>query len=181
MGFVGERAHICGSLICADFVLESLRRMVNCLVLKSAAGSCGVHEHAILQKRTTMSIDTIGDFLTIMRNGLMISRPSVTAPYSKLKYQLALVLQQEGFIRSVAVDESKRSMVIGLKYVSDESVIHEIKRISKPGRRAYTGSSSIAPVIGGLGISILTTNRGVMTDKQAQALSVGGELICTVW
>ncbi len=128
-----------------------------------------------------MSIDTIGDFLTIIRNGVMRSHLNVTVPYSKLKHQVALILEQEGFIRSIAIDEADRSLQIGLKYVDGESVIHEIGRISKPGRRVYAGSSSITPVIGGLGISILTTNRGVMTDKQARALSVGGELICTVW
>lgn len=131
-----------------------------------------------------MSIDVLGNFLTIIRNGVMASHPSVNAPYSNLKHQIALLLKQEGFVRDVVVEgeqvATKRIKVV-LKYVDGESVIHEIERISKPCRRIYEGSARIGSVIGGLGIAILTTNRGIMTNKQARELSLGGEIICTVW
>jgi len=131
-----------------------------------------------------MSIDAIGDFLTIIRNGLMVSKPFVVAPYSKLRLEIAKILKEEGFIRDCVVldeDSNKKAIKVFLKYVDSESVIHEIDRVSRPGRRQYVGSSEIKPVIGGLGISILSTNRGVMTHKQAEELKVGGEIICTVW
>lgn len=131
-----------------------------------------------------MSIDVIGDFLTIIRNGIMVSKLYVVAPYSKMKYGLALVLKNEGFIKDVTiVDDEKqnRMLKIFLKYVGSESVIHEIKRVSKPSRRVYGGAFKIKPVIGGLGVSILTTNQGVMSHKQAKNLRVGGEVLCTIW
>lgn len=131
-----------------------------------------------------MAIDTIGDFLTIMRNGVLRSKPFVVAPYSNLKYQIALILKDEGFIWDAIVEgdtAAQKQLKIMLKYVENESVIHEIKRISTPGRRFYAGYDAIAPVIGGLGVSMLTTNRGVMTSKRARQLAVGGEVICTVW
>lgn len=130
-----------------------------------------------------MSMDVIGDFLTVIRNGIMASMPTVNSSYSNFKYQIASILKNEGFIREVVIegDGAKKVIKVVLKYVGNESVIHEIKRISTPGRRFYAGVTQVAPVIGGLGISILTTNRGVMTHKQARQLKVGGEIICTVW
>ena len=131
-----------------------------------------------------MSIDTIGNLLTIIRNGLMASKASVTVLSSKMNLALVQVLKDEGFIRDFVqeVDEKGRSKInIVLKYVDGESVIHEITRISKPSLRKYTGHNTIRPVIGGLGISILTTNKGIMTNKKAKELGVGGEVICTVW
>lgn len=130
-----------------------------------------------------MSIDTIGDFLTIIRNGVSASKRYVHAPYSKLKHQVAQLLESEGFIKSVSeVENDEGKLVkIELKYVDGESVIHEISRISKPGRRVYSGFTQLKPVIGNLGVSILTTPKGIMTSKQAKHQSVGGEIICTVW
>lgn len=131
-----------------------------------------------------MSIDTIGDFLTVIRNGLMVSKPFVVIPYSKVKFEIAKILKEEGFIKDCVLledDPKKQAMKVFLKYVDNESVIHEIVRASRPGRRYYSGATSIKPVIGGLGISILSTNRGVMTNKKAKKLNVGGEIICTVW
>ena len=132
-----------------------------------------------------MSIDTIADFITIIRNGVMVSKSFVTAPYSKMRYSIAQILKNEGFIHDFVIvnadsDAQKRIKVV-LKYVDGESVIHEIQRISKPGRRVYVGSQAIKPVIGQLGISILTTNRGIIANQKAKKLSVGGEVICTVW
>ncbi len=132
-----------------------------------------------------MSIDSIGNFLTIIRNGVMVSKPYVTAPFSKMKQAIAEILKEEGFIRDFEVVEeaaiTKKKIKIILKYVDCESVIHEIKRVSTPGRRQYAGSGKIKPVIGGLGVSILTTNKGVLSHKKARELSVGGEVLCTVW
>jgi small subunit ribosomal protein S8 len=130
-----------------------------------------------------MSIDALGDFLTIIRNGLMASKRSVEIPYSNIKFEIAKILKEEGFIRDFAVSEesSKKKIQISLKYVDGESVIHELTRISRPGRRSYRKSDQISYVIGKLGISILTTNKGIMTDKRAKELSVGGEIICSVW
>lgn len=130
-----------------------------------------------------MSKDVIADFLTVIRNGIMRSKSSVTTRYSKIRYEIARILKAEGFISDVLVEDQndQNHVTIVLKYVDGESVIHEMKRISKPSRRMYANVESIKPVIGGLGVSILTTNKGVMTDKTAQQQRVGGELICTVW
>ncbi len=131
-----------------------------------------------------MSVDSIGNFLTIIRNGIMSGKREVVAPYSLLKHDMARVLLDEGFILDIIeidLDNNKKDLKIGLKYVKGESVIHEIDRMSKPGLRLYKGHNAFKPVIGNLGISIVTTNRGVMTNKKARKLGVGGEVLCTVW
>ncbi len=130
-----------------------------------------------------MSIDAIGDFLTIIRNGLMSSKLFVMAPHSNLKFEIATILKEEGFIKDMVIEEedSKKVIKVFLKYVDGESVIHEIKRISRPGRRNFKGASYIKPVIGGLGLSILTTSKGVLSHKKAQDLGIGGEVMVTVW
>lgn len=131
-----------------------------------------------------MSIDVIGNLLTTVRNGLMRSKPSVVVPYSRLSFQIAGILEQEGFIKSFDVDETeplKKTIKIVLKYVDGQSVIHELTRVSKPGRRVYQKTKNLAPVIGNLGISILSTSKGIMTDKKAKEVLAGGEVICTVW
>ncbi len=104
--------------------------------------------------------------------------------HTKLNEKIADVLVQEGFIKkySVLVDEENRKkLILELKYVDNESAIHEIKQISTQGRRVYSGKKNIPVVIGGLGIAILTTNAGVITDKKARLDGIGGEIICTVW
>lgn len=126
-----------------------------------------------------MSVDSIGDFLTIIRNGVKASRPFVVAPYSRIRQNIAQILKDEGFIKDFVAEEG--SLKVFLKYVSGESVIHEIKRMSKPGRRRYEGYKNLEPVIGGLGISIITTSQGVITDREARQRALGGEVICTVW
>lgn len=131
-----------------------------------------------------MSIDVIGNFLTIIRNGVMVSKPYVVAPYSTINQRIATVLKDEGFIREVSVVDGegvRKLLKIDLKYVNGESVIHKIDRMSTPSRRVYSGATTVKPVIGGLGISIMTTNAGVMTHRQARKNRVGGEIICTVW
>jgi small subunit ribosomal protein S8 len=132
-----------------------------------------------------MSVDSIADFITIIRNGVMVSKSFVTAPYSKMRYSIAQILKDEGFIYDFAIintdSDSRKLLKVVLKYVDGESVIHEIQRVSKPGRRVYAGNKEIKPVIGQLGVSIVTTSRGVIANKQAKKLNVGGEVICTVW
>ena len=130
-----------------------------------------------------MSKDVIANFLTIVRNGIARSKSYVTSDYSSFRYEIAKILKQEGYITDVLVvdQENQKKLKIVLKYVEGESVIHEIKRISKPSRRIYRSVDAIKPVIGGLGVNILTTSKGTMTDKTAEKQRVGGELICTVW
>ncbi len=130
-----------------------------------------------------MSVDSIGNFLTIIRNGVKVSLPFVVAPYSKMNEAIAKILEREGFVRSVEQIEQdgKQRLKITLRYVEGESVIHDLKRISKLSCRSYVGATNIRPVIGGLGLSILSTNQGVLSHKQAKKLGVGGEVICTVW
>ncbi len=130
-----------------------------------------------------MSVDSIANFLTIIRNGILISKPFVVAPFSRMNNALASILKQEGFIKDAQQIEQdgKQVLKIFLKYVDGESVIHELDRVSKSSRRSYVGATNIKPVIGGLGLSILSTNRGVITHKKAKELNVGGEVICTVW
>lgn len=128
-------------------------------------------------------MDVIANFLTIIRNGISAAHPLVRAPYSRLNLDIARILKEEGFIRDFAIEgESyKRTIVVTLKYVGGESVIHEITRISTPGRRTYSAIKQVRPVVGGLGISILSTSKGVMTQHQATTHNVGGELLCKVW
>ena len=130
-----------------------------------------------------MAKDVIADFLTIIRNGISRSKSSVVMSHSKLRYEIAQILKQEGFVSDVLLEEKEgRSAIkVVLKYVQGESAIHEIVRVSKPSRRVYTPIDRIKPVIGGLGVNILTTSKGVMTDKVAKHQRVGGELICTIW
>lgn len=128
-------------------------------------------------------MDSIANFLTIIRNGALASKPFVIAPYSLQKAAIADILLKEGFIRNTLTvqEEGHKGLKVVLKYVDGESVIHEIDRQSKPSRRVYTGVDNIRPVIGGLGISILSTNKGIISHKQAKKLRVGGEVMCTVW
>ena len=131
-----------------------------------------------------MSIDVIGDFLTIIRNGVRVGKPWVKMGHSRVREVIATRLKEEGFISDISVieeDASKKSLKLTLKYVDGESVIHSITRKSSPGLRRYAGSCEIEPVIGGLGITILSTNRGIITQHKAKAFNVGGEVLCTVW
>lgn len=131
-----------------------------------------------------MSIDVIGNFLTIIRNAVRINKRVVTLPSSNLRVNIAQVLKDEGYIKDLKLTEDetgKKGLTIYLKYVEGKPAINQISRVSTPGCRRYERSGNIKSVIGGLGISILTTSKGVMTDRQAKKLSVGGEVICHVW
>lgn len=127
-----------------------------------------------------MMTDPISDLLTRIRNALMVRHADVTLRASRMGERIVGVLKQRGFIHDYALNE--KGLVVKLKY--DEAglpVIEGIKRISKPGLRIYTGKSEIPKVRGGLGISIVSTSRGVMTGADAKKQGVGGEVICTVW
>lgn len=131
-----------------------------------------------------MSVDVVGNFLTVIRNALMVYKRSIKVPYSNLKAEIARVLKEEGFIKDFSKETDANGhlvLTVMLKYVDGQSAINEITRISKPGCRFYERTSKITPVIGGLGVAILTTSSGIMTDQQARKLSVGGEVICHVW
>ena len=128
-------------------------------------------------------MDSIGDFLTVIRNGIGARKRTVKVATSKLKQNIAELLKSEGYIKDFKLEheDAKGYLTVYLKYVDGEPVIHEIKRMSKPGRRSYKAVSDIESVIGGLGIAIVSTSTGLVTDRKARELNVGGELICQVW
>lgn len=130
-----------------------------------------------------MSIDVIGDFLTVIRNGLAVGKKSVEVPHSSMKSNIAKVLKEEGFIKDFKREDidGKASLIVYLKYVKGEPVIHEIKRVSKPSNRYFERSNKLTSVIGGLGVSIISTSSGIVTDRYARANALGGEVICHVW
>ena len=128
--------------------------------------------------------DPIADMLTRIRNGLIARHDSVTMPASNMKKAIAKILLDEGYIKSVDyIDDGLQGQIkIALKYVQGkESVIKGLKRISKPGLRVYARSSEIPKVLGGLGIAIVSTSKGVMTDKEARNAGVGGEVLAYIW
>ncbi len=127
--------------------------------------------------------DPIADFLTRIRNAQMAQLPTVSSPSSKIKVAISKVLEDEGFISgyTVQVDEGKSVINLDLKYFQGKPVIEEIKRVSRPGLRDYKGKTAVTKNRAGLGISILSTNKGLMTDKQAQSAGLGGEVLCTVF
>ena len=126
--------------------------------------------------------DPLADMLTRIRNAQMAEHASVEMPASKVKAAVAKVLKEEGYITDFRVEgETKVSLVIDLKYYEGKPVIENLKRVSRPGLRTYTGKEELPKVNGGLGIAIVSTNKGVMTDRAARAAGVGGEILCTVF
>lgn len=131
-----------------------------------------------------MMNDPLGDMLTRIRNAAMRGKSSVRSPSSKLRVRVLEVLQDEGFIRGYEVVDSgdhKPEVEIALKYHDGEPVIREMKRVSKPGRRTYSGVTGMPQVRNGLGVAIVSTSKGVMSDAKARAANVGGEVLCTVF
>jgi len=126
--------------------------------------------------------DPIADMLTRIRNGQMIEKESVRMPSSKLKRAIALVLKEEGYIDGFKIHDMSGlpEIEITLKYYAGQPVIEKIDRISKPGLRIYKGRDSLPRVMNGLGVAILSTSQGVMTDRKARSLGVGGEVLCVV-
>jgi len=127
--------------------------------------------------------DPIADMLTRLRNGIMARHNQVEMPGSRLKQAIAQVLKQEGYIRDFQVVEQKPQNLlrIELKYQGNRNAIDGIQRVSKPSRRVYVGYDDIPKVLSGLGINILSTPRGVMSDREARRRKVGGEILCSVW
>jgi len=131
-----------------------------------------------------MTTDPIADLLTRIRNGSRARHPRVDVPSSKLKVEIVRILKDEGYIANfkVADEKGKRTLRIFLRYTPDRrSVITDLRRVSRPGSRRYTGKAGIRSVVGGMGIVILSTPRGVMTGQSARKDGVGGELLCEVW
>ena len=129
-----------------------------------------------------MSNDKISDFLTQIRNANLNHNLSVIIVKTKMNYQILKILKQEGFIKSFS-EYSSNQLKIYLKYEGRESkpIITNLKRISKPGRRIYANYKEIPSVLGGLGIIILSTSKGILTDQDARFYRIGGELLCSVW
>jgi small subunit ribosomal protein S8 len=126
--------------------------------------------------------DPLADMLTRVRNAQRANIKTVSMPSASTKVSVANVLKEEGYIADYSVsDDAKQVLTIELKYFEDKPVIEEIKRLSRPGLRKYTKKGDIPIVRGGLGVVILSTNKGVMTDRAARAAGVGGELLCTVF
>ena len=128
--------------------------------------------------------DPIADMLTRVRNAIRARHPKVDVPASRLKTEIARILKEEGYIANFKVAEEgvKKTLKIYLKYRSDSNpVISSIERVSRPGCRVYVGQTEIPRVLGGMGINILTTPRGVMTGRDAHKERIGGEILCRVW
>ena len=132
-----------------------------------------------------MQTDPISDMLTRIRNAAKARHARVELPSSKLKVEIARVMKEEGYISTyklIEENKTRKTLRLFLKYTPDKrSVITDLKRVSKPGSRRYVGSVEIRPVVGGMGISIMTTPKGVMTGRAARKAHIGGEVLCEVW
>jgi len=136
-----------------------------------------------------MANDTISDMLTRIRNACLTKKSTVLIPLTKMNQKIAQILEKEGFIQSVVFDSDLKMFVLKLKYRSKktlngktkESCITNLKRMSKPGLRIYTKSQDIPRVLGGAGIFILSTSIGILTDREARSLGIGGEILCSIW
>ena len=128
--------------------------------------------------------DPVSDMLTRIRNATRVRHDRTDVPASKMKLEIAKILKQEGYIRTFKMlEEGPQGVIrIYLKYAEDgETVIHGLQRVSKPGRRVYRGADELPKVRSGLGVAVISTNRGVLTDEQARGLRVGGEVLCESW
>jgi len=126
--------------------------------------------------------DPISDMLTRLRNGGLALQPAIELPHSRIKESVAKILKSEGYVSDVAVEgNTPKKIKIKLKYDGKKSVIEGLKRISKPGLRKYVSATEIPRVRGGLGVAVVSTSEGVMTDVQARKKNLGGELLCYIW
>lgn len=128
--------------------------------------------------------DPISDMLTRIRNAQAVNKPEVFIPFSKIKFEIAKILKDEGFVKEVIQkkENAKSQIKIVLKYLkTKEPVIRGLKKISKPGCRIYAPKNKLPKVLGGLGVAIISTSRGLMTDKEARKRKLGGEVICEIW
>nr|AYC64552.1 ribosomal protein S8 [Pseudoderbesia arbuscula] len=128
-------------------------------------------------------MDAISRVLTSIRNSNLSKNKSVTLPYLKTTWQLVNILKNEGFIESFSISKTNNIIIVYLKYEgkSQKPILNNLKRISKPGRRIYVNSKQVPELLGGLGILILSTSEGIITNKQARSLKIGGELLCSIW
>jgi len=131
-----------------------------------------------------MNTDPIADMLTRLRNANTALHPHVTMPSSKLKEEIAKILASEGYVDSYKVEDAKvgKSLTVTLRYANDrDRVIRGLRRVSTPGHRVYKGAKDIERVRGGIGVSIISTSDGLLTDREARRRNVGGEILCEVW
>lgn len=150
-------------------------------MLPKQAGKVSVQTEGGLKEM--VMTDPIADMLTRIRNATIVRDKVVEVPLSKVKKELAKIFKEEGYIADYEIiDDNKQGIVrLYLKYNGKEKVISGLKRISKPGLRVYAGKDEIPKVLGGLGIAVMSTSKGIMTDRQARAEGIGGEVICYVW
>ena len=129
-------------------------------------------------------MDTIANFLTTIRNAQMAKHSSIQTPYTKMNEKIAKILEEEGYIGKVEIkdlDNNKKLLVLSLKYYKNRPVIEHIKRLSKCSCRYYVKAKEIKSIYSGLGISIISTSKGLMTNRKAKSQNLGGELICEIW
>jgi len=127
-------------------------------------------------------VDPISDMLTRIRNGGRALRPVVAVPHSRMKESIAHILKKEGYVADVAVEgKPMKTINIRLKYKGKKTVIEGLRRISKPGLRHYVGATEIPHVLGGMGVSVISTSEGVMSGTQARKKNLGGEVLCYIW
>jgi small subunit ribosomal protein S8 len=128
-------------------------------------------------------MDQVSEMLTAIRNAQAVAKPTVVVPFSEFKQEIIKILEAEGFIEKSEKKgkKNKKTLEISLKYKDNLPAVSGIKRISKPGQRIYLGHSQIKPVKDGYGIAIISTSKGLLTNKEAQKQKIGGELICQVW
>jgi len=126
-----------------------------------------------------MTNDTLADFLTRIRNASLRNKTEIVTPLSKLVESVAKILKEEGYVEDYSIEE--KLMTLKLKYINKKSAIMNIERVSKPGLRIYLGYNEVPKVLNGLGISIISTSKGIMTGKKAKLEKIGGEYLCRVW
>ncbi|MFH1036885.1 MAG: 30S ribosomal protein S8 [Patescibacteria group bacterium] len=128
-------------------------------------------------------MDKISEMLTSIRNAQAVLKPAISVPYSDLKYEIAKILEKEGFVEKIEKKgkKVKKTFEINLKYKDGYPAISGLKKVSKPGQRIYVNYKEIKLVMGGFGFSVISTSKGVLTNKEARKQKVGGELICEVW
>ena len=130
-----------------------------------------------------MMTDPISDMLTRIRNAALVKKTQVVLPSSKMKFAIAKILEREGYIGAVSEENSKpqKTLTMRLKYENGQSVLHQIRRVSTPGRRVYAGAGELPRVLSGIGIAVVSTPNGLMTNKEARKRKLGGEVICEVF
>ncbi len=131
-----------------------------------------------------MSTDKIADLLTRIRNAYLARRQQVALPHSRLKEEIVKIMVAEKYLDSYQIQKDQRGfpqLIINLKYLNGQPALHQIKRVSKPGLRVYTSAHRLTPVLSGYGIAIISTSRGLMTNKAAKKQNLGGEVLCELW